>query len=429
VEKENDAYDKLMEAGGRPPYPRHLLEQFARTPEKFLSDDRFRDIILFYRPHGYGPNLCSAHLSRWMFFRKLQQLIRTKSFKNEAALIHASGSSLTWDDFLNHPTSQGWSGSFSFDKYADNIRARLAKHAFIRPYCLKQDLEQQDRLTDWAEYLGFEYYFYDKAASYAERTQQKHDAAWQNLSNSNLLRPSETYEAICDVETAWQRHAEKEMAENELEAAASADVEPRTEACRRLAKAEEHLREIKARTDAIVTFHKRTYNHREAKDAAEEHASLLRWAVQQSPIIELEVKSHFKALNRAEDDLKSEPAVSPYGEDGASSEPPLRRSRTRKRGRCSSADDELPLKRAKIRAQDGEDMATIPAATRTANVRSTAQPSNIEAAPSEPPRLRGSARIAERVQRNATSAANAPSRATASSAMQPQASRAKKRKK
>ncbi|KAF2211411.1 hypothetical protein CERZMDRAFT_121589, partial [Cercospora zeae-maydis SCOH1-5] len=74
---EMNSYNELVDAGGRPPYPRALLEQFFWTPEKFLDHDHYRDIIMFWRFNSTDRvNFCGCHLLRWSRFRRFQHIVR-----------------------------------------------------------------------------------------------------------------------------------------------------------------------------------------------------------------------------------------------------------------------------------------------------------------------------------------------------------------
>lgn len=85
------------------------------------------------------------------------------------------------------------------------MKARLTKYAFNRPFQLEKDLDRQDKLATWIEYLGYEYYYYDEAMSMVKRMQPQFDAAWQKLVDSNCVRPEDTYDGIRDDGSAYER--------------------------------------------------------------------------------------------------------------------------------------------------------------------------------------------------------------------------------
>lgn len=190
------------------------------------------------------------------------------------------------------------------------MKARLTKYGFTRPFQLDRDLDRQDRLTTWIEYLGYEYYSYDRAASFVKRFQRQHDEAWEQLVDSNVLEPNETYEVICIIETTFRHANEEERAEKAAQLATSAvsSTEKAMAKSKALGKtlrkrlladhctlraAKERHETIRARNNAITAFRQKIRRYRCEKGC------LLRGIEQQLPSIELELSS----LNSTEDDL------------------------------------------------------------------------------------------------------------------------------
>lgn len=317
------------------------------------------------------------------------------------------------------------------------MKARLTKYGFTRSFQLQQDLEQQDKLTTWIEYLGYEYWFYDRATNFVGRFQRQHDDAWKELVDSNLLRPGETYEVMCDVETVFKHEKERQQAEKAVQSATMAALsaansnskpehprfsrpDPRqqqSKAQRNLNLAKEKLGLIKVRDDAITAFLQTIKQYRYEKKEAERYSLLLRWTVQQIPSIELELNS----LSSAEGDPD-------YGDrsgglrrvrqryfdkEQASTQrtPPVSPSLARgtyKRSRCNSIDSEQPSKRLKICSQSLAHISTTgaftPAETLTTDTRTIPDLGSSQVPDIEPFRPRRSARIAERTKNTAVSA-------------------------
>ncbi|KAK1089600.1 hypothetical protein LTR48_000360 [Friedmanniomyces endolithicus] len=91
---EIEAYPALVEAGGRPPYPFHLLDKIFHHPEQYLEDPQYHDIVLFWRGRVLHEEektpLCACQLLRWNRFRRLQHIIRERSVRSEWTLISAA---------------------------------------------------------------------------------------------------------------------------------------------------------------------------------------------------------------------------------------------------------------------------------------------------------------------------------------------------
>lgn len=309
LQEEIEAYPALIEAGGRAPYPVHLLKDIFDHPQRYLADPNYRDIMMFWRSHIIGQEertlLCSGLLSRWGAFRKVQRIIRKRKFKSEGTMIHAANWD-TWETFVERFGPK--EGEWGFSEYAKRMKKRLAKYGFTRPFQLKRDLFRQDTLTTWIEYLGYEYWFYDHYASYVKRFQRVHDKAWKKLVESGVLRPGETIEVVCDIDSVFNDAAENARAKRTVKSAAAAVLAaeeaftksrvsrglPQADP-RRLLAAQAALDTAKAaqdslsrRSDAITDFAQQVKGYRNAQKDAEHHKLLLRWIQQQIPLLELE---------------------------------------------------------------------------------------------------------------------------------------------
>jgi len=314
LKEEIESYPALLEAGGRPPYPFHLLNEFFWDPEQYLEDSAYHDIILFWRsvPGRQGrTSFCTCHLWRWRKFCRVQEIIRERDVPSESTLIRAA----EWDSWGEYVELYGQQeGQWSFEDYTRRIHQRMNGYGLSHPFRLKKDLKQQDKLTTWIEYLGYEFWSYHEDASYAKRFQRHHDVAWKKLLDSDVLRPGETCKTLSVFERMVKDAGEERRAKVTMEsAAAAANVArkgnatsfsgyegvseadqkhlPRVQAAYTQAKATYEL--FKRRGDAITEFiqdiHTQIYHI--VQSDSERHMLLLNWIQQQIPFVETEMKS------------------------------------------------------------------------------------------------------------------------------------------
>ncbi|KAK3111595.1 hypothetical protein LTR53_012998 [Teratosphaeriaceae sp. CCFEE 6253] len=336
LRRETASYPLLVQAGCRPPYPFDLLKSFFFNPEQYIHHPQYHDIIMFWRYRILDKEertlLCACHLLRWNRFCRLQHIIRERSVENEWILIDAAESD-SWEEYVESFGPK--EGEWGFQRYAERMKKRLAKYGFTRPFQLESDLSRQDALTTWIEYLGYEYWFYDQSATYVEHCQRKHDEAWKKLVDSGVLRPGESYDVVCDIESVFKRAAENEGAKSAVQfttaalcaaeiaamkSCASQDVRDADE--RRLSaaqaardKAEADYHSLMRRRDAITDFCQQTKGCRNAHDDAERHLLLLRWIKQQIPLVECESRSVGSGIVHTESRQNSKPLRITVAED------------------------------------------------------------------------------------------------------------------
>ena len=299
-----------MAAGGRPPFPLELLEGFFRDPKQYLEHKQYRDVVLYEHRHGVLADkryfFYGFYWRRWEMFCKLQRIIRARALKNERILIECAGYE-DWDRLaeLYGPLEGEW----GFSQYRDTVSRRLAKYGFARPFNPHADADQQDKLTTWIEYLGFQYFYHDRPASFVKRFRQRHDDAWEKLVGSNVLAPEETYEVVCDIRTRFRQSAELDRAKDAMETAAAAvsSVEQNIAKSAHstgilekqlvayqstLSVATRKYRTLQTKDDAINEFfQKLPRGYHGNKDDADRSNHLLRWIEQQIPVIESELRS------------------------------------------------------------------------------------------------------------------------------------------
>ncbi|KUI62006.1 hypothetical protein VP1G_09129 [Cytospora mali] len=196
--------------------------------------------------------------------------------------------------------------------YTEAVKKLLAEYSFTRPFQFHEDPTQQDKLTTWIEYLGYECWVHYRFASRVERMQPKYDAAWKTLVDSSVLRPFETEEYVCSIQSAVRRQSERDQATRAVTSARSAvkavltsvynDINNSrgsrlTPAARlqmvaaaksRFEAAEEALASIARRNDLITVFMRAVGSYLTAKRETKCHTIRVQWALEQVPLIEAE---------------------------------------------------------------------------------------------------------------------------------------------
>ncbi|KAG5292663.1 hypothetical protein I7I48_04821 [Histoplasma ohiense] len=86
---------------------------------------------------------------------------------------------------------------------------------------LDEDPTRQDNLTTWIEYLGYEYWWFDRYAL-SSRQQEWLDSKWKEVVDSNVLTHFETQESVYEYEHLLQRVNELELSQRAVETAKSA---------------------------------------------------------------------------------------------------------------------------------------------------------------------------------------------------------------
>ena len=365
-------YNTLVSEGGRPSHPVSLGPDVIEDPGKY------REILSYWQvvnhdAEGRVWRVFASQKARWRAFREWQQKNRENG---------------------------------RFPTYFEGVKQGLAEHEFTRTFQLDQDPERQDKLTTWIEYLDYEYRWYDKDMRFVKLHQPEYDAAWKELVDSQVLRPSETQEFICNITSSFQRASEEERAEKAVELAKitvtfvqHSITNPRPlsekEAQRRLAAAKsgldaatKTLESVKRRNDLVSEFLMKTkvssfrkdgtweQTYVGAKDGAEHRSILLRWILLQVPLIALELNQ----ASVAENDPDSANGTSCHGADklseGQSSE---EQARKRKRHE-NTVEDRLPSKRSRYKGQGSSLSAQNTA--QTANAIPTRRPQESRAAAS-----------------------------------------------
>ncbi|CZR65639.1 uncharacterized protein PAC_15539 [Phialocephala subalpina] len=350
LKKETKYYNTLVNEGGRPSHPVSLGRNIIDDPGEY------REILSYWWKGENDWQVFESQMGRWREFRRWQRKNREDG---------------------------------RFPKYVEGVKQGLAEHGFTRAFQLDEDPERQDKLTTWIEFLDYEYWWYDKDMRFVKRQQPQYDEAWKELVDSQVLRPNETEEFICNIASAFQHESEEERANKAMEFAKSAVIsaqkaftDPRrsnlskSEARQRLVAAQSELdaavkslESIKRRDDLIYEFYKKTQlsqitkdgkrkrSYQSAKDDAKRRSILLRWILQQIPLIELELNQ----VKVAENDSNEE--------DGGKS---------RKRHPVDDLNQERVLKRRK---EDSGNNALSNHKTRASTTQTTSQDSSLTQRP------------------------------------------------
>jgi hypothetical protein len=351
IQFQTDCYNKLVEDGGRPSHPLIRLEDIVKNPGEY------REILSFWQgKYGRGDEweVFGGQWGRWYDFRRLQRFARGQSTYDywrseweherkansllpaimqvrantkyaeateedwefqwqrhkedfgDSRVVEVSGQNRPWEQFVERqghtPEQQG------FPEYVEALKERLARHGFTRTFELDKDPDQQDKLTTWIEYLGYEYWWYDQHADFYKRRQRLHDEAWKKLVDSKVLRPGETVEVIHNIKTSYQHASEEQKAKKAVQSAMSAvssaekaisksqrsrvspqELQQRLVDAQSMLDAAKEMREsIRTRNNLTTDFIRQTNPYVIAKEDAERHRILLRWMLQQVPLIELE---------------------------------------------------------------------------------------------------------------------------------------------
>jgi hypothetical protein len=281
LEQQVEYYDTLVREGGRPSHPVKLGRGIIENPGEY------REILSYWQSHSGDWQVFQAQMGTWREFRRWQRKNREDG---------------------------------RFAKYAEDVKAGLAEHGFTRLFQLAEDQERQDKLTTWIEYLDYEYWWYDRDMRILKLRRPEYDEAWKKLVESRVLRPFETEEFICGSESVFLHVGEEERAKRAVESAKSVvqsaqklitDREDSdfslSQPQQRLAAAQsrldatlETLRLIKRRNNLIVEFIEKTGKSQSVKGGlklgyltikkrAEDRRKLLRWILDQVPLIELEL--------------------------------------------------------------------------------------------------------------------------------------------
>lgn len=308
-EAEKRDYNDLVAEGGRPLYPIDLVDEIAKDP--FSHWDMLRPWARY--PPGCDPDPDADSGVNWPVFGMQLRSWREFRYWQKFNRDDYAGSGYGWHD-----------AKAAYDRFVLVFRRRypsytvaakklLAEYGFTRQFQFHEDPIQQDKLTSWIEYLGYECWVHYRYASRVKRMQPKYDAAWKTLVDSGVLRQFETAEYVCNIESASRRQSEVGQAIQAEKSARSAaravltsihndmnnpQVSRLTSAARmqmiasaksRIEVADKALASINRRNDLITVFITAVRDYLLVKQDAEGHSTRVRWALGQIPHIEAEL--------------------------------------------------------------------------------------------------------------------------------------------
>ncbi|EPE31018.1 hypothetical protein GLAREA_03985 [Glarea lozoyensis ATCC 20868] len=290
LDQDTDVYNCLVSEGGRPSHPVSLGRDILADPGPY------RDIISYWQ-NGNEQNwrIFESQQGEWRTFCVFQ---RTNRCKNR------------------------------FPKFVKILQDTLARHDFKHPYTLSEDPKVQDKLSMWIEFLAYENWLYDKDMAFLSRNRPQYVKAWKKLVDSNVLRPDETEESVwkqgfagrlkdVNEEEAAGKAVEAAkvsvtLAENRLARSSHSDTASKllpAAAQSQLDTAVRRFESIKRRIDGLIDFESKTYtlnvlcyppkrSYQLTTHDAERRPILIRWIVEQIPLIKAELESVIGSENR-----------------------------------------------------------------------------------------------------------------------------------
>lgn len=224
------------------------------------------------------------------------------------------------------------SGQTTFNRYFEGVKLRLAQHGLTRTFQLHEDVQQQDKLTTWIEYLAFEYAWCDRYTRLAKRRQPEYDAAWKKLVDSGALRDGETMDYLYSdegtfsaIEETTQLFLTFQSAEAAVDAALAEtekledgnDSLAAQECRRRLAEARcrftaasEAYEAIVERDGHISRFMGEIGPYLETEREVTKHEERAQWILDQLPLVEAEL-SEDRNLETGPSPAQSSPVSRP----------------------------------------------------------------------------------------------------------------------
>ncbi|KAM6535610.1 hypothetical protein FALCPG4_005164 [Fusarium falciforme] len=269
LDREKSFHGLLIRNGGRPWYPIERIEEVSRKPTKHA------EVLKFWQGESEEPKP-----DDWVVYERQWE---------------------RWDQFRRHQLSVR-SQPETFSEHSSRCQKRLAKHSFAGSLHLEKNPSDQTELSQWIEYLCFEYFEYEKFLRH-KQSHQQYKEAWMNLVSTKVLKPDETqddieaneFAAACEKERTSLRQA-VEVARSNILLADRDMLDPSVKgptAQRKLFEAQAELDsaikefdDFQIRKSMIEEYKKATATYREARSGAKRHEILLRWIRDQIPLIE-----------------------------------------------------------------------------------------------------------------------------------------------
>lgn len=287
--EETKWYNALVKDGGRPSHDVHLGRDIIQDPGPY------REIISFWLPRAGS---CSP--DDWETFRA--QL-------------------LIWEEFRKNQVDERREGRFP--GYCRALKDYLEQHGIAQSFELHEEQNRQRKLATWMEFLYFENRKYDSRMKRVGCRQHDRAQTLSRLLCSHVLRPSENEEVLCHLNTFFQSQEEVVEAEKAVESARSnlnsvnraqanqrpPPVEQDHSAARsQLAAATAVLEHATTRHALLIQLDWQNRLLESAQELVKDYDILLRWILQQVPLIESESKAALAAersLHRAKGEKQS----------------------------------------------------------------------------------------------------------------------------
>ncbi|KAI0595525.1 hypothetical protein F4775DRAFT_595133 [Biscogniauxia sp. FL1348] len=260
-----------------------------------------------------------------------------------------------------------------FPGYIQAIKRCLEDHGFKKPVQLLKDPGQQDNLTTWIEYLGYEYFWYDRILGELEPLQPHYDEQWKKLVDYKVVSPYETRETseLLRIKKRIEDELlaaklDRNLLDQWLDELSPQDYHDRLyEAEFRILHAREAKRLYVAREYRIKEFDTETREYQEIKDELERCGYLVRWIQEQ--IAQIEEESKEKEASEYES-IKGKGKAVRFALNDESEAGPSRVNAKRKRGGTDDSDDsdgqqQTTTSSKRIKSQQQERPSGIDAST------------------------------------------------------------------
>ncbi|KAK8861834.1 hypothetical protein PGQ11_008069 [Apiospora arundinis] len=266
---EKELYRKLVQAGGRPCYPIDMLDDVMRDPKAH------RELLKpwMYHAEQKTPDwqVFDRQLKQWQGFREWQS--RHRGVTDPAHYQNLAVEKL-YKYFKRRRTPD-------FSGYTEAVKILLHKQGFQHPFELREDAEQQDRLSTWMEYLAFAYCFYEQSAAV--------------VTHSSFQRFNERCDARQDYAAANAALSQLKEAEPESPDLRGLPLVSQDQHLAHLKAAEAQVRKTKATMDAIMERSQHFATFQQTVSTYEHHRTemgrrfrQLQWTMEQVPLVEAE---------------------------------------------------------------------------------------------------------------------------------------------
>ncbi|KAK5999030.1 hypothetical protein PT974_01417 [Cladobotryum mycophilum] len=251
--------------GGRPWYTIELLDSVSKNP------DGYGELLAYWR------GIPEARKGAWQIFS--YQRFRWSKFR-------------TWQKEMREDCKD------EFARYQRWTDAELLRNSFKHPVTLREDPKEQDELTTWIEYYVYELSEYEKWSNYKRR---------QKWFDRKILFAADYKEKGLRDELKRAKRAvqlAKHAYEQEQSSSSRSDAQKTLEiATASLESIAQEKESYTQKCDLISKFMRETNDFRWCKEYGSNHEILLKWILDQIPLIEAERKERGVAGGNLDDGL------------------------------------------------------------------------------------------------------------------------------